>query len=399
MPQPWFRSLSCIASAAVAVASCSAPESSTAQQGSGGSVEVAVPADLSAAAVLRAVYSKPSAEWPAATVDEGVAYVELGPIEKHVLPKDDAGKARIELGRALFFDPRLSGTGQMACASCHDADLGWADGRTTSFGHAFKQLRRNAPSILNAGLLPRLFWDGRAASLEDQALMVFENADEMHNNAAVIQQVVAQSKGYRERFAIAFGDDAVTLPRILSSIAAFEDTVRSDGSSAFDKFLAGDQAAMSDEAITGLHLFRTKARCANCHNGPLLTDHSFHDLGLSYYGRELEDLGRYRVTHEAADVGKFKTPSLRNVTRTAPYMHNGLFDLDGVVNMYSAGMSTLRRKPGQENDPLFPTKSPLLKKLDLSKEEKRAVIAFLESLEERRRRMRPPELPALGDAR
>lgn len=399
MPPPWFRSLSCLAAAAVAVASCAAPETSSATQGSGTAPEVAATAGSLSASELRAAYSKPTSEWPAATIDDGVAFVELGLVEKHVAPKDDAGKARVELGKALFFDPRLSGTGQMACASCHDADLAWADGRTTSFGHAFKQLRRNAPSIQNAGLLPRLFWDGRASSLEDQALMVFENADEMHNNAAAIQQVVAQSKGYRERFAVAFGDDAVTLPRILSAIAAFEDTVRSDGSSAFDKFLAGDHAAMSDEAITGLHLFRTKARCANCHNGPLLTDHSFHDLGLSYYGRELEDLGRYRVTNEALDVGKFKTPSLRNVTRTAPYMHNGLFDLEGVVNMYSAGMATLRRKPGQENDPLFPTKSPLLKKLDLSKDEKRAVLAFLESLEERRRRMRPPELPALGDAR
>jgi cytochrome c peroxidase len=184
----------------------------------------------------------------------------------------------------------------------------------------------------------------------------------------------------------------------LQAIAAFEDTVRSDGSSAFDRFVGGDRDAMGDEAIFGLHLFRTKARCANCHHGALLTDHSFHDLGLSYYGRELEDLGRYRVTKDKTDVGRFKTPSLRNVTRTGPYMHNGLFDLEGVVNMYSAGMATLRRKPEQQDDPLFPSKSPLLQKLDLAAAEKRALIAFLQSLEERKRRVRPPELPALGDA-
>jgi len=371
---------------AVALVACSAPEpaaaSPTAKEPS-----------------LRDLYSRPSAEWPAPTIDPGVAFVELGPVEKKPQPSDPQHKARVELGKALFFDARISGTGQMACASCHDADLGFADGRTTSFGHGFQQLRRNAPSILNAGALPKLFWDGRAASLEDQALMVFENQDEMHTSGAAIVEKLETSNGYRERFVAAFGDPAITLPRTLQAIAAFEDTVRSDGSSAFDRFVAGDRDAMTDDAIAGLHLFRTKARCANCHHGSLLTDHSFHDLGLSYYGRELEDLGRYRVTKDKADVGRFKTPSLRNVTRTAPYMHNGLFDLDGVVNMYSAGMATLRRKPEQQDDPLFPTKSPLLKKLDLAAEEKRAVVAFLESLEERRRRVRPPELPAIGDAK
>ncbi|MGA0061064.1 MAG: cytochrome-c peroxidase, partial [Planctomycetota bacterium] len=171
----------------------------------------------------------------------------------------------------------------------------------------------------------------------------------------------------------------------------------SDGSAAFDRFLAGEAEARDDAAVRGLHLFRTKARCANCHHGPLLTDFGFHDLGLSYYGRKFEDLGRYRVTGDPADVGRFKTPSLRNVARTAPYMHNGLFALDGVLNMYSAGMATLRRKPEQADDPLFPTKSPLLKELDLDAGEKADVIAFLEALTERRRRVRPPEMPALGD--
>lgn len=348
---------------------------------------------------MRDLYARPPAEWPAPTIDPSVAFVELSSVAKTPLPTDPQQKARVELGKALFFDARISGTGQMACASCHDADLGFADGRTTSFGHGFQQLKRNAPSILNAGALPKLFWDGRAASLEDQALMVFENQDEMRTSGAAIVGKLESSKGYRERFAAAFGDDAITMPRALQAIAAFEDTVRSDGSSAFDRFVGGDRDAMGDDAIAGLHLFRTKARCANCHHGALLTDHSFHDLGLSYYGRELEDLGRYRVTKDKADVGRFKTPSLRNVTRTGPYMHNGLFDLDGVVNMYSAGMATLRRKPEQQDDPLFPTKSPLLQKLDLTADEKRALIAFLQSLEERKRRVRPPELPALGDAK
>lgn len=349
------------------------------------------------AASLRALYEKPPSEWPKPVVDAGVAFVELSRVERLPAPSDDAEKARRELGRALFFDARLSGTGQMACASCHDADLAFADGRTTSFGHDFKHLRRNAPSILNAGLMKTLFWDGRAESLEDQALMVFTNADEMHTAASDIEQKLSSSRGYREQFRAAFGDDVPTMARALAAIAAFENTVRSDGSSAFDRFLAGDEKALDDSEIRGLHLFRQKARCANCHHGALLTDHQFHDLGLSYYGRELEDLGRYRVTKDPKDVGRFKTPSLRNVTRTGPYMHNGVFDLPGVVNMYSAGMVTLKRKAAQQDDPLFPTKSPLLQKLDLTAEEKDDLIAFLSALEERRRRVRPPVLPALGD--
>lgn len=348
---------------------------------------------------LRAIYSGPVSGWPAPEIDPGVSFVELGRVERAPRASDPVEIARVELGTALFFDARLSGTGQMACASCHDAELGWADGRATSFGHGFQPLARNAPSILNARFGTSFFWDGRAASLEDQALAVFENAREMHSSVDAVLAAVRSSRGYRERFQAAWGDPEPTREHVLGSIAAFERTIQSDGSSDFDAFLGGKPDALSEPAVRGLHLFRTRARCVNCHNGPLLTDGKFHDLGLSYYGRKLVDLGRYEVTKDPADVGRFKTPSLRNVARTAPYMHNGLFDLDGLLNMYSAGMVTLPRKPEQANDPLFPTKSPLLKELGLSSGEKADLKAFLESLTERRRRVRPPELPALGDER
>ena len=141
----------------------------------------------------------------------------------------------------------------------------------------------------------------------------------------------------------------------------------------------------------------SKARCLNCHNGPLLTDEQFHNLGLTYYGRKYEDLGRYNVTKDPADVGRFRTPSLRNLARTAPYMHNGLFDLPGIVNMYSAGMPTLQAKAEQAKDALFPTKSALLQKLDLTADEKVDLLAFLAALTDRRRRIGAPELPAFGD--
>ncbi|MOA19415.1 Methylamine utilization protein MauG precursor [compost metagenome] len=143
-----------------------------------------------------------------------------------------------------------------------------------------------------------------------------------------------------------------------------------------------------------MHLFRTKARCVNCHNGPLFTDNQFHNLGLTYYGREYEDLGRYEVTKLPEDVGKFKTPSLRDVMRTRPWFHNGLFDdMDGVLNMYNNGMPQPKPKPEQENDPLFPKTSPHIKKLGLTKEERDAVVAFLDAISSSPFRILPPDLP------
>ena len=349
---------------------------------------------------LRAAYGRPPASWPKPTIDPGVAFVELGRVPKPSFPAENPwSKEKEALGHALFFDGRLSGTGQMACASCHDSMLGFGDGRTTSLGDGAVALARNAPSILNAAFRKHLFWDGRAASLEDQALAVLQNSREMATSGDAVVAKLASSQGYRTLFAAAFGDPTPTLPRTLQAIATFERVQASDGSSAFDRFLNGKTDALSDAQVRGLHLFRTKARCVNCHHGPLFSDEQFHDLGLSYYGRKLQDLGRYNVTKAPADVGRFKTPSLRNITRTAPYMHNGLFDLEGVVNMYSAGMATLARKPEQKDDPLFPTKSPLLQKLELTSEEKQDLIAFLDALTERRRRIAAPELPALGDAK
>jgi cytochrome c peroxidase len=187
------------------------------------------------------------------------------------------------------------------------------------------------------------------------------------------------------------------MDRIVQAIATFERTIVG-GHSKFDTFVSGkNPKALSDEAIRGLHLFRTTARCINCHNGPNFTDGEFHNVGLSYYGREYEDLGRYNATKKPEDVGKFKTPSLRNVGRTSPYMHNGLFkELDGVLNMYNAGMPTLRRTEALKDDPLFPEhKDPLLKPLGLNAADKADLIAFLESLNERRITIRPPALPGM----
>lgn len=347
------------------------------------------------AAELRAAYSRPSAEWPAPTVDEAARphFQELGLLPLVAFPPSNPySDAKAELGQQLFFDPRLSGSGQISCASCHDPDLAFADGRTVSFGHGRKELKRNAPTVLNAAFNHTQFWDGRAASLEQQAADVLRNDDEMRSSEEHLRATLGAIPGYTNAFAAVFGTPEITLERVAQAIATFERTITSR-SNPFDNFLRGETNALSDSAIRGLHLFRTDARCLNCHNGPNFTDHQFHNEGLTFYGRKLQDLGRYEVTKDPADVGKFKTPTLRNIARTAPYMHNGLFDLDGVLNMYNAGMPNVRRTPAQKDDPLFPVKSPLLQPLGLNRQDLADLKAFLEALTETRLRMRPPALP------
>lgn len=342
---------------------------------------------------LRDAYSKPAREWPPPEIDDSVKghFVELGLLPPIPYPTNNPYTfAKAELGKRLFFDPRLSGSGQISCASCHDPDLGFADGRTVSFGNERKELKRNAPTILNIGLGHSFFWDGRAETLEQQATDVVHNQDEMNSNAGLVEQRLNAIPGYTNEFQAVFGNSRITMPRVAQAIATFERTITSRGNS-FDSFLRGDTNALSDAAVRGLHLFRTTARCINCHHGPNFTDERFHNEGLSYYGRKLQDLGRYEITKKTSDVGAFKTPSLRNIARTAPYMHNGLFDLDGVLNMYNAGMPTLRPNAKQKDDPLFPVKSPHLEPLGLNAQDLSDLKAFLESLTETRLRMRPAQ--------
>lgn len=344
---------------------------------------------------LRTLYNQPSTLWPAPQLDEGVKlhFTELGVLPPMPYPEDNPHTpAKESLGKQLFFDPRLSGSGQISCSSCHDPDLGWADGRTVSFGHNRKALKRNAPTLLNVGQMPALFWDGRAANLEQQAESVLRNHDEMRSHEDLLRERLSRLPGYTNAFAEAFGSSTITMTRVAQAIATFARSIVSR-SSPFDQFLRGDTNALNDAAVRGLHLFRTTARCLNCHHGPLLTDGRFHNVGLTYYGRTYQDLGRYEITRQPADVGTFKTPTLRNIERTAPYMHLGLFELDGVLNMYNAGMPTPRRRPGQESDPLFPQKSPLLQPLALNQVDLADLKAFLSALTETRQRMRPPPLP------
>jgi cytochrome c peroxidase len=281
----------------------------------------------------------------------------------------------IELGRALFSSKRLSKDGTIACASCHDPQRGFADPRRVSEGVAGAKGNRQAPPALNAAFWKAQFWDGRAASLEEQAKGPIQNSLEMAHTAAGVERDAARE--FAPLFAKAFGDPAVTLERIARAIAAYERTLVS-GNSPFDRYLyGGDRQALSAAAIRGLDVFRVpeKGNCAACHlvgkEHALLTDGQFHNLGAGMNAEgELTDAGRYKVTQRERDRGAFKTPSLRNVALTAPYMHDGsLKTLKEVVVFYVGG--------GNAN----PQRDPLLHPLThLTRQDREDLVAFLEAL-------------------
>lgn len=343
---------------------------------------------------LRKIYAQSPAKWPKPTIDSGVNFVELGVVPlSPIEDQKEALKGVITLGKNLFFDPRLSGSNQISCSSCHAPDLNWADGREVAIGHDHGAGKRNTPSLENIWFFKKLFWDGRAEGLEDQAAHPISNPIEMHQDLTKLPSKLHKIKGYQPLFTAAFGDSKVTVKRIVEALATYQKTIVSRKGD-FDYFLLGDKKRMTDQQILGLHLFRTKARCVNCHNGPLFTDGEFHNAGLTYFRRKYEDLGLYNITKKPEDVGKFKTPSLRNVMRTAPWFHNGLFsDMDGVMNMYNVGMPVQKVRPEQVNDPLLPKNDRLLKPLGLSKVEKDAIIAFMESISVIPWKERSPDLP------
>lgn len=332
-------------------------------------------------AELRLAYAGAPETWPRPDLGAGADFTEFAPLPSPAAPADNpTTPAKAELGERLFDDPRLSHSGQIACASCHAAELGFADGLRTSFGHDRQRGRRNSISVATSAWMAPMFWDGRSGSLEDQSLHPLVDPVEMAGSLDAVVQHIADDPAYAPAFIAAFGDDRIDIDRIARALAAFQRTLK-PRRSPWSRFIAGERNALDAQELRGLHLFRTKGGCANCHNGPALSDGRFHNLGLTYYGRKYEDLGRYEVTGEAADVGRFRTPSLLGVGRTAPYMHNGLFPhLDGVVNFYNAGGAHPRRRPNQAEDPLFPSTDPLLERRQLTRDDREAIVAFLGTL-------------------
>jgi cytochrome c peroxidase len=332
-------------------------------------------------ACLRQAYAGPIASWPRPQVPDGIAPAELASVS--AIPPPPVAPKVAALGQRLFGDPRLSRSNTVACISCHNPAHAFADSRRVSVGHEGRPGQRNTPGLLGVAQLKALFWDGRAASLEVQALGPLRHADEMAMDVPALPAKLAALEGYRAQFDAAFGQaGGVTLARILSALAGYQRTLL-PLATRFDAFMEGERTALNEPELLGLHLFRTKARCMTCHSGALLTDQQFHNLGLAFYGRKkYEDLGRYLLTGEAQDVGKFRTPSLRGVAQSGPWMHNGLFpQLTGVLNMYNAGMShPAPRNAEQAQDPKFPVTSPLLQRLQLTPGEITALKSFLEVL-------------------
>ncbi len=285
---------------------------------------------------------------------------------------------RVELGKVLFFDPRLSGSNFISCATCHNPALGWSDAQPTAVGHGMQILERSTPTILNTAYQRFQFWDGRARTLEDQATGPIEAGGEM---AQPIDELVPELEAipdYVAMFEAAYPGEGVSKETIGKAIAVFERTVVSTDSD-FDRWLKGVNGVMSKEALRGFEVFKGKANCVACHDGFNFSDNGFHNIGL----KDMEDPGRFAIKPIKVLKGAFKTPTLRDVALTAPYMHNGAYaTLEEVIDHYNAG--------GFEN---AGTLSPNMKPLKLSKKEKRDLVEFLKALTGDPMEVAVPQLP------
>ena len=257
-------------------------------------------------------------------------------LKKLVWPENNKHTAeKVELGKQLYFDKRLSKDNTISCASCHDPKKGWSNGEAFATGVRGQVGGRSSPTIINSAYQELQFWDGRAKLLEGQALGPIQNPIEMD---MPLDQVVAKLnkiEGYKQQFQKVFGTE-VNADGIAKAIAAFERTVLSGGAP-YDRFKAGDTKALSENAQKGMKVFFGKAHCSACHVGPNFTDGGFHNVGV---GMELEkpDIGREELSKQGGDRGAFKTPTLREIARTAPYMHNGKHKtLEDVVEYYDKG--------------------------------------------------------------
>ncbi len=285
------------------------------------------------------------------------------PSDMPVPPENPQTPEKIALGRKLYFDPSLSKTGTVACASCHDPRAGFEDGKDRSIGVTGERLPRHSPTTINLAWSEAYFWDGRAASLEEQALGPIAAEKEMGMPHDLVVSKLQANPEYTRQFAAAFPGEDISIQTFAKAIAAFERTLTFTASP-FDAWLAGDEDAISATAKRGFMVFNGKGRCAECHSGWNFTDDSFHDIGL-----KSEDQGRYAILQIDALKHAFKTPGLRNIRERAPYMHDGsLPTLASVIDHYNDGF--VHRE----------TLSDLIKPLGLTKVEKAELVAFLETL-------------------
>lgn len=304
-----------------------------------------------------------------------------GPIPKDTLPEKlncteaplglDAlppiKEAHVQLGRRLFFDPILSADNTVACASCHHPDHAFASAEPRPRGIRGQVHSRRAPTLINRAFGSAFFWDGRTATLEEQALMPIADPKEMGSSVSEAVAKISKSQEYKAAFEAAF-DDGVTAANLGRALASFERTLMR-GNSPVDQFRRnGQHAALTPLERHGLWLYESKGQCWKCHSGPNFTDEEFHNTGVGW-GTMNADVGRLAVTKKEDDRGKFKTPTLRGAALRAPFMHDGsLKTLEDVIEFYSKG--------GTNNPHLDPKMTPL----NLSKDEVLALVAFLKAL-------------------
>ena len=279
----------------------------------------------------------------------------------------------VRLGRWLFYDTRLSADNTVSCATCHRPENAFSEPTPVSTGIRGQKGSRKAPTFINAAwaLLPHMFWDGRAASLEEQALGPVENPIEMGNTHEQMVATIAGTKSYEKYFEEAFGSPEITKERIAKAIADYERT-RMSGNSPYDRWKNGDEDAVSEAVKLGDELFFDKAGCNQCHLGYNFTDTLFHNLGVGWNPEteEYADPGRGAITGNDDELGAFKTPTIREATKRAPYMHDGsIATLREVVELYNRG--------GEANPHLDPKIQPL----NLTEEEIDALVAMIEALE------------------
>ncbi len=293
--------------------------------------------------------------------------IPAGLASERPVPDDNAlTTARAQLGRRLFFASRLSRDGSTSCASCHVPEKGFASSDRVPVGVDGKMGTRNSPTVLNRAYGTAMFWDGRARTLEEQALQPIENPLEMDTQVETVVERLSNDAEYRRQFAEAY-EGGVNADNLAKALASFQRVLLS-GNSAVDRFHGGEFAALSRQQRQGLWIFESRGGCWKCHMGRNFTDEGFHNTGVSW-GQLPLDLGRFAVTSRDEDRGRFHTPTLRNVARTGPYMHDGsIATLEEVVAFYNRGGNANPYLDGQ------------LKPLQLSEKEQAALVAFLQAL-------------------
>jgi len=303
----------------------------------------------------------------------GVATAEepIQPIE----PVKDVNLALAELGKKLYFDPRLSKSGFISCNSCHNLSMGGTDNLKTSIGHGWQQGPINAPTVLNSSLNLAQFWDGRAKDLKEQAGGPIANPGEMASNHTLAVEVVKSIPGYQREFKLVFGEEGVDIDKITTAIAEFEKTLVTPYSR-FDLWLLGKKDALSEKELAGYELFK-ESGCVACHNGPAVGGNSFQKMGVvEPYQTDNKAEGRVAVTGKDADRFKFKVPTLRNVELTYPYFHDG-----GAATLTEAVDIMGRLQLGKK----------------FTKEENEKIVAFLKTLTGQQPRFLMPILPPSVD--